>query len=86
MSEKEMMLRRISAIEFAMWELRIFLNTHPTNTQAMSDFNDYNDKRIILTEQYEEKYGPLSLLGEEENGKWAWISSPWPWENEKEEK
>ncbi len=83
MSEKEKMLRRLGAMDFAIWELHIFLDTHPNNRRALKTYNDYVEKRMILAEEYEEKFGPLHL-GREETDKWTWINSPWPWEYEKE--
>ena len=59
MNEKEMLLRRLSALDFAIWELHIFLNTHPNNTQALEQYNDFNDKRMVLQEEYEQIFGPL---------------------------
>ncbi len=85
MSEKERMLRRLGALDFAIWELHIFLDTHPNNLRALKTYNDYVDKRTILVEEYEGKFGPLHL-GREESDKWTWINSPWPWEYRKEER
>lgn len=83
MNEKEMLLRRLSALDFAIWELHIFLNTHPNNTQALKQYNDYNEKRMVLQEEYEQKFGPLPFECRSDEQKWTWVNSPWPWENEK---
>ncbi len=34
MSEEQAMRRRIAAMQFAMWELHLFLDTHPNNCDA----------------------------------------------------
>ena len=61
-------------MDFAIWELHIFLDTHPNNRRALKTYNDYVEKRMILAEEYEEKFGPLHL-GREETDKWTWIKS-----------
>ena len=76
MSDQEMLLRKINAIDFALWELHIFLDTHPCDQMALAKHSDLSQKRIILAERYEEQYGPL----EENSERWTWVDSPWPWE------
>ena len=41
MNEKEMMLRRLSGAQFAMWETHIFLDTHPNNEAALAALEKY---------------------------------------------
>lgn len=81
---RQELLRRISATDFTMWELRIFLDTHPTDQQALRRYEQYKKKRQALVKEYEDCYGPLSVTTNSSETKWKWISSPWPWENEKE--
>lgn len=78
---REMLFRRINAIQFAMWELHIFLDTHPCDESAIEKYNALNDQRIVLTEQYEERFGPLEPEGGNE-ARWEWANGPWPWESD----
>lgn len=82
MSDREALRRRISAVQFAAWELHLFLDSHPNNAQAAAKLADYRAKADELTAQYEEKYGPLHLTSRE-TSRWAWISDPWPWDGER---
>ena len=41
MSEEQAMRRRIAAMQFAMWELHLFLDTHPNNCDAAKKLDDY---------------------------------------------
>lgn len=75
---KEMLLRRISAVQFAMWELHIYLDTHPCCEHALQKYADLNEQRMVLTEQYEERFGPMQP--DADSAKWEWVRSPWPWE------
>jgi spore coat protein JB len=88
MSERESLLRKINANDFAMWELHIFLDTHPDNSEALAMRDKYAKKRDELTAEYTAKFGPLNMKGMTAETKWKWISNPWPWEiesNEEEE-
>lgn len=76
---REMLFRRINAITFAMWELHIYLDTHPCCESALQKYNELNDQRMVLTEQYEERFGPLHPDAHED-AQWGWARSPWPWE------
>jgi spore coat protein JB len=79
-SEKDMLLRKISASAFAMWELHIFLDTHPNDTTAMQLLNKNKLKHDALVAEYQGKYGPLNTFNVDTNNKWQWIADPWPWE------
>lgn len=79
MTERERMLRRLSAVEFAAHELHIYLDTHPNDTSAGAALNEYEKQAAQLRKEYEEKFGPLTP-GDDGN-RWAWIADPWPWNN-----
>lgn len=34
MNEQEMLMRKISSLRFSMWELHLFLDSHPNNCDA----------------------------------------------------
>ena len=81
MNDREALRRRIAAVQFAAWELHLFLDSHPLNAQAAAKLTDYRTKAAELTAEYEDKYGPLHLTSRE-TSRWAWISDPWPWDGE----
>lgn len=83
MSDRERLLRRIAAYDFAIVELQIFLDTHPTNTEAIKSLDEYLKKSDILRTQFEEKFGPIQSSNIEKN-RLAWISNPWPWDKEED--
>ncbi len=83
MSEREMMLRRLSSIQFAMFELHLFLDTHPGDREAAKKYEDLMAQADALKAEYEAKYGPLSHSNAS-TCKWAWIKDPWPWETERD--
>ena len=77
MTKKEQLMRRIQASKFVAWEIKIYLDTHPSDRNALRRLREEEEKLQALKEEYEENYGPIEESGE---NRWAWINSPWPWE------
>lgn len=80
MTEKEKMLRKLSGAQFAMWEIHVFLDTHPTDTMALAALKKYEKKFKEILAEYEEKYGPLTAHNSIGNTGFDWVDDPWPWE------
>lgn len=69
---------RFSASNFALWELHLYLDTHPCDKKAKELFKEYAIKTEQLKAEYERMYGPLvasTTCGEK------WTKEPWPWQN-----
>ena len=79
MSERERLMRRMNAVRFAMWELHIYMDTHPTCQEAAAKYRDYQNKLTDLVTQYESQFGPRRESRDAAN-RWAWINNPWPWQ------
>lgn len=84
MSERELMLRKIQSIQFAAHELKLFLDTHPNDSQAIMSFRKYREQIRQLVDEYQSKYGPLFPSDAYGDLSWDWINSPWPWETDRE--
>ena len=76
---KNKLLLRLSAAQFAMFETRLFLDTHPDDEDALAMHNKYATKYNALKQEYEEKYGPLTLSSSNSDD---WLKNPWPWDND----
>ena len=74
---KEKLLTRLSSAQFAMFELRLFLDTHPGDKEATAMFEKYQSKYDALKKEYEEQFGPLTLNGKNSD---EWLKDPWPWD------
>lgn len=61
-----------------MYELRLFLDTHPENSDALEMLNSYTEKYEAVKAEYEKEYGPLTLNGLNSD---EWLADPWPWDN-----
>lgn len=82
MNDRELMLRRLSGAQFALWETHMYLDTHPYDANALAAKKKYKKKYETVLNEYNERYGPLvytDVFGAETHD---WIKDPWPWERE----
>ena len=80
-NERERALLEVQMYGFSMWDLNLYLNTHPTDRKAMMLFEQYKTAYNRAQSNYVSKYGPLSVAqANAEGGYWQWNKSPWPWE------
>ncbi|MCR5808689.1 MAG: spore coat protein CotJB [Clostridiales bacterium] len=79
MTECEL-LNRISEVQFVCVELNLYLDTHPSDEAARSDYLSYSRLLAELINEYEAEYGPLQGFGHSPTDKGCWIHSRWPWE------
>lgn len=77
MSERKRLLQKLSATQFAAWELHMYLDTHPCDRTANEMFRKYTDESKMLKKEYEQKFGPLTVSGSYEA---SWLNDPWPWD------
>lgn len=75
---------RIYELDFAIHELVLFLDSHPTNKKALELLRKYRERRKELIAVYEEKFGPYIVTSKDvpATGCWKWLQGPWPWEND----
>jgi hypothetical protein len=75
------LLHDLQAVDFVLVELNLYLDTHPQDTAALQQFNQYAQLRKRIAEQYEANYGPLMGFGHSmSRSPWQWKESPWPWQ------
>lgn len=79
MNEQQALMTKIRSYQFAMWELHIFLDTHPGDCKAAQKLEEYRKIADDLTAKYEATYGPVNV-NSGNTSRWAWISNPWPWD------
>ena len=78
---REKLMNRIQAVSFALYDTILYLNTHPDDREALAKFNEYNDMRRGLMEEYSSLYGPVNTdFINTDSGTWNWIDAPWPWQ------
>ena len=81
MSREELM-KKIQETGFALYDLTLFLDTHPNNRLALDYFADVQKRHTELNAQYEMMFGPLTAFDTNTENGWTWTNAPWPWELE----
>ena len=79
MSERQELMHKIATYDFAVTELNLYLDTHPTDSDAKRKLADFENKSNMLRAEYEEKYGPIVFRDSPEK-RMRWIKNPWPWD------
>ena len=80
--QREMLLKKINEVSFAVDDILLFLDTHPDCQEAL-DF--YRQNVAIRKEALSESarlYGPLTIDTADDScsRSWEWIQQPFPWE------
>ena len=57
--EREMMLQKLMELDFLAVDLGLYLNTHPTETEAINAYNQAIEAADTLRMKFEAAYGPL---------------------------
>lgn len=79
--ERMELLAKITAAHFMSEDLHLYLNTHPTDREALAKYNSYSKQLRMLMNEYEKCFGMLSEHSISPFP-WQWINEPWPWEYE----
>ena len=81
-NEQEKLLHDIGVLDFVVIELSLYLDTHPTDRNAMEYYNHYNRMTNQAKKEYSEKFCPLTLALDDisDCGDWKWATLPMPWE------
>ena len=81
MTERDMMLKKIGTLKFAVTDIDLFLDTHPGDAAMQKKREEYESQLEPLTKQFEAQFGPLTKCENDANT-WAWVKDPWPWDTE----
>ncbi len=81
MNRREL-LSHINQVSFAVDEVKLYLDTHPCDTEALAYFKDYSRQRNRALKEYSENYGPLTVDTADVSceDRWNWVNEPWPWQ------
>ena len=68
-NEQEKLLHDIGVLDFVVIELALYLDTHPTDRNAMEYYNHYNRMTNQAKKEYSEKFGPTYPTAVTGNGR-----------------
>ena len=77
---KDQLLDFINTVGFTAFDTWLFLDTHPTDQEAMRYFRHYKELQRTASRVYAEKYGPLTMGDAVSSDRFLWSDEPWPWE------
>lgn len=74
-------LEQLQTLDFVLVELTLYLDTHPTDSAALQQFNQTAQQRQQLAGIFEQQFGPLLQFGLSfSRDPWQWVQTPWPWQ------
>ncbi len=79
---KKAALDEIGRISFTVDELRLYLDTHPCDKEALQMIQAHCARRHTLIENYTENFGPICAYMPGACNGWTWNEGPMPWEGD----
>jgi spore coat protein JB len=80
-NSKQMELKKqIAAAHFMLEDLQLYLNTHPSDREALAKRNGYVKQLKMLKEEYDKCFDMINQDDSFSTYPWEWICEPWPWE------
>lgn len=80
---REKLLLVIQKANFAMYDVKLYLDTHPNCQEALDYYRNAKKIKKKAWKEYTETFGPLSAEDVVDQDYWNWASNPWPWEGGK---
>lgn len=80
MNQREKLHCTIQMYSFALDEIRLYLDTHPTCKNGLEYFHRYKKLYNDAVDEYVRLYGPLRADQVDCHDCWTWVNEPWPWE------
>lgn len=79
-NEKQKMFQTLNELSFVMDDLRLYLDTHPCDAEALAYYAKVQEARSEVLAAYTANFGPIyQYMVDVDNG-WSWGNDPWPWE------
>ncbi|MBQ7783055.1 MAG: spore coat protein CotJB [Oscillospiraceae bacterium] len=76
------LMRLIQMYDFYLYELQLYLDTHPTCSNGLQAFRKYKELRSSAVKTYTDNYGPITAVHSDCSNVFEWAKGPWPWEKE----
>ena len=73
-------LCELMALDFAVAELGLYLDTHKEDQEAFALYQNYVALYREGKEKYEKQYGPLEQSSAARGSSYNWLENPWPWD------
>ena len=79
---REQLLNTINEVSFAVDDIKLYLDTHPEDEEALAFYRDKVMVRNEALRKYARLYGPLTIdtANESSDCRREWVIQPWHWE------
>lgn len=81
-NDREYLMQCVYTASFAIDDVKLFLDTHPSDPSALAYYEKMNALRQRAVDDYNAHFGPLSATDVNAADGWTWVNTPWPWEME----
>ena len=77
---KKERLNYINQVSFVVDDVKLYLDTHPCDKEALSYFQEYSRLRNQALKEYASYYGPLTVDTADSScsDRWNWVNDPGP--------
>lgn len=79
-TDKQKLMDIINESSFALFDIVLYLDTHPQDEEALKCYNDYKQIRNAAVSEYVMNFGPLNSFQVDSKNHFTWVNGPWPWE------
>ena len=73
-------MTELQALNFAIQELALYLDTHREDREALELYRDYQKLYLECREKVMAQRGPMNHLTPGQGEAYSWLDDPWPWE------
>lgn len=80
LNDRQKLMRKLMACKFALVEANLYLDSHPTCKMGLAYFEKHKAEYEKVEAEYVEKYGPITAVQSNNDKKWEWVKTPFPWE------
>ena len=80
MFNEQSMLLDIQKLEFYIYDLALYLDTHPNDPVALYKHKQLTQQLMVLKIAYEAQHGIMCIMDTEIGETWRYINGPWPWD------
>ena len=81
-NKRRQLMYAIQMYDFYLYELQLYLDSHPTCQNGLHAFRKYRELRKKAVSTYTELFGPIAPLQSQCDNVFEWAKGPWPWEKE----
>jgi spore coat protein JB len=75
------LLEELQTVDFVIVELTLYLDTHPGDSNAIQQLNQFVKQRKQIKKAFEERFGMLTHFGYSySHYPYEWPEAPWPWQ------